>query len=246
MRARERAGKRRAERKIPDRGAGNKQARWRAAAAANTRKAKKLKAATAVTDALRRARARRPRRRWRSGARRDRARPRRASTSSARRCGASPLDPRERGLGARADARRAARAAAAREPYRPPAFPRARAACRPVFEDAHVGRTYVNAAGTAVVVLFGARGGRRRARKLIGARQPRQRATGPCRPLSDLLVGERDAGARTAPAPGAAAVNRLRPASEPRDRDLARVRTRERDSRGLRLRIRPSAAQPSR
>lgn len=45
-------------------------------------------------------------------------------------------------------------AAVAREPLEEAALAAARDAIRPVFEDASVGRTYVNAAGATVVVLF--------------------------------------------------------------------------------------------
>ena len=150
---RERVRKRRAERKKATAARNKrKKARERAAAAAKARKAQKLKAATAVTDALpeRYASAATSLALWRAlssvppaTAPALRAALRRLSELLANEVSenAQPLVD-------------ALAAAAARDPLDEAALAAARDACRPVFEDAHVGRTYVNAAGTAVVVLF--------------------------------------------------------------------------------------------
>ena len=101
-------------------------------------------------------------------------------------------------------------AAAARDPLDEAALAAARDACRPVCEDAHVGRTYVNAAGTAVVVLFKVpEEGDDEALWVIGARQEGGVYDGvQIVRFPTWAVEEWDAGdlARARPAPGGGGV----------------------------------------
>ena len=101
-------------------------------------------------------------------------------------------------------------AAAARDPLDEAALAAARDACRPVFEDAHVGRTYGNAAGTAVVVLFKVpEEGDDEALWVIGARQEGGVYDGvQIVRFPTWAVEEWDAGdlARARPAPGGGGV----------------------------------------
>ena len=206
---RERVRKRRAERKKATAARNKrKKARERAAAAAKARKAKKLKAATAVTDALpeRYASAATSLALWRAlssvppaTAPALRAALRRLSELLANEVSenAQPLVD-------------ALAAAAARDPLDEAALAAARDACRPVFEDAHVGRTYVNAAGTAVVVLFKVpEEGDDEALWVIGARQEGGVYDGvQIVRFPTWAVEEWDAGdlARARPAPGGGGV----------------------------------------